>query len=184
MTGANIFTTQTRLYSEDLMTLQPYPVPIPASNHAASNHAASNNLSANPQPLSQSQTILLVEDEPFVRDATSSILRHAGFEILAVADVADAVKAFTARQAHISLVMTDLVLPGGTGQQLAHDLRQLSPTLPVLVTSGYTHAECETETPASLTYFLAKPYSRRSLLDKIEQILAQTAIAHPETQAG
>ena len=68
--------------------------------------------------------------------------------------------------------MTDMVLPGRTGQQLGQDLRQRSPELVVLVTSGYDNPEYETEAPESRTYFLAKPYSRRTLLDKIEKILA------------
>ena len=56
--------------------------------------------------------------------------------------------------------MTDMVLPGRSGQQLGQDLREQSPQVVVLVTSGYSNAEYETEAPESLTYFLAKPYSQ------------------------
>jgi FixJ family two-component response regulator len=80
--------------------------------------------------------------------------------------------------------MTDMVLPGATGQQLGQDLRQRSPEIVVLVTSGYGNPECDKETPGSRTYFLAKPYSRKTLLDKIEQILGAAALARPATQAG
>ena len=119
----------------------------------------------------KSRTVLLVEDEPFVREATCSILERAGFEVLPAQDAADALHIFEDCQRLIDLVMTDMVLPGRTGQELGQDLRQRSSDVKVLVTSGYSNAEYATEDPASHTYFLAKPYSRRALLEKIEQIL-------------
>ena len=67
--------------------------------------------------------------------------------------------------------MTDMVLPGRTGQQLGQDLRQHSPEIVVLVTSGYGNPEYETEAPESRTYFLAKPYSRRALVEKLRRFL-------------
>ena len=109
------------------------------------------------------RTILLVEDEPFVREATCSILEHAGFEVLSAEDARDAMHAYEECQQRIDLVMTDMVLPGRSGQQLGQDLRERSPEVVVLVTSGYGNAEYETEAPESRTYFLAKPYSRRTL---------------------
>jgi FixJ family two-component response regulator len=80
--------------------------------------------------------------------------------------------------------MTDMVLPGGTGQQLGQDLRQRSPEVVVLVTSGYSDREFDLEVPESHIYFLAKPYSRRTLVDKIEKILATVPLARVATQAG
>jgi FixJ family two-component response regulator len=79
--------------------------------------------------------------------------------------------------------MTDMVLPGATGQQLGQDLRLRSPEVRVLMTSGYGNPEHNGEVPESHTYFLAKPYSRRTLLEKIEQILEVTQ-ALPVTQVG
>jgi YesN/AraC family two-component response regulator len=80
--------------------------------------------------------------------------------------------------------MTDMVLPGRTGLQLGQDLRQRSPDLLVLLTSGYGNAEYDTEAPESHTYFLAKPYSQRSLVEKIEKILDATPLSQVATQAG
>lgn len=117
------------------------------------------------------RTVLLVEDEPFVREATRSILESAGFEVFPAEDAAGAMKVYEECKRHIDLVMTDMVLPGRTGQQLGQDLRQRSPEVKVLVTSGYGNAEYATEEPALHTYFLPKPYSRRGLVEKIEQIL-------------
>jgi DNA-binding NtrC family response regulator len=169
------------------MTLQPQTI-----NDAHTNDVRTNDFY--PGDVSESDVcankpakppiILLAEDEPFVREATCGILHNAGFEVLPVADVADAKNIFAAREGAIDLLMTDMVLPGGNGRELGQYLRQRSPDLAVLVTSGYDNPEFETESPESRTYFLAKPYSRRTLLDTIERILAPPEQARSATQAG
>jgi two-component system cell cycle sensor histidine kinase/response regulator CckA len=130
------------------------------------------------------RTILLVEDDPFVRAATCSILKHAGFDVLPAEDASAAMKVYEECARTIDLVMTDMVLPGRNGQELGRDLRERSAEVVVLVTSGYFNPEYEIEEAESRTYFLAKPYSRRTLLEKIEKILGTTALAHRATQAG
>jgi DNA-binding NtrC family response regulator len=136
---------------------------------------------ANDRP--RRRTILLVEDEPFVREATRCILESAGFEVLPAEDAQDAMKVYEECKRVVDLVMTDMVLPGRSGEQLGQDLRQHSPEVVVLVTSGY-NLECETEKPASRTYFLAKPYSTRTLVEKIEQILRAASHVRATSQAG
>ncbi len=134
---------------------------------------------------SNPRTILLVEDEPFVREATSSILENAGFCVLSATDACDAIRIYEECKRPIELIMTDMVLPGKTGQELGLDLRTRSPQLKVLVTSGYGNAEYDTEDIVNRTYFLAKPYSRRSLVEKIEKILnPQTTLQHSASQAS
>jgi two-component system cell cycle sensor histidine kinase/response regulator CckA len=129
-------------------------------------------------------TILLVEDDSFVQDATRSILEHAGFSVLACGDAINAIRTYERCDHPIDLVMTDMVLPGRDGRQLGEDLRRRSPQLQVLVTSGYGNAEFETEDPANGKYFLAKPYSRKNLIEKIESILDQYSSQHPAAQAS
>ena len=80
--------------------------------------------------------ILLVEDESFVREATCSILQKAGFEVLPAEDARQAMKVYEECGQSVDLVMTDMVLPGRTGQQLGQDVRKRSPDVAVLVTSG------------------------------------------------
>lgn len=128
--------------------------------------------------------ILLVEDEPFVRDATCSILQNAGFEVLPVEDAREAMKVYEECGRKVDLVMTDMILPGRTGQQLGQDVQQHSPEIAVLVTSGYGDAAYETESPEARTYFLAKPYSRRALVEKIETILGTGLKQQAATQAS
>jgi CheY-like chemotaxis protein len=126
----------------------------------------------------------LVEDKPFVREATSGILRHAGFEVLPAGNARQALQVYEDCAERIDLVMTDMMMPGATGQQLTRGLRQHSPDLPILLTSGYRNQEFDVEVPALRTFFLAKPYCRRTLLEKIENILATTSHVLPTSQAG
>jgi two-component system cell cycle sensor histidine kinase/response regulator CckA len=150
-------------------------------NHVDTGDGCSSDRIANNLP--RRRTILLVEDEPFVREATRGILENAGFEVLPAFDVQDAIKVYDEQHRSLDLVMTDMVLPGGTGQQLGHELRQRAPELVVLVTSGYGNPDFDTEFPESKTYFLAKPYTRRTLVDKIEKILGPRTLTRA-TQAG
>ncbi len=131
---------------------------------------------ANEQP--RQRTILLVEDEPFVREATCRILESAGFEVMPAEDAREAMKVYLECERGIDLVMTDMVLPGRTGR------REHSPEVVVLLTSGYSNPEYATEAPESRTYFLAKPYSKRTLVEKIEKILGAVKLGRAATQTG
>jgi two-component system, cell cycle sensor histidine kinase and response regulator CckA len=158
------------------MTLQPYAIAKETANDRPANAQPPNDRS-------HRRTILLVEDEPFVREATCNILQHAGFDVLSAEDALKAAQIYEEHNRGIDLVMTDMVLPGRSGQQFGEDLRKHSPEVVVLVTSGYGNAEYEIEAPESRTYFLSKPYSRRTLLDKIEKILATVSLARAAGQA-
>jgi two-component system, cell cycle sensor histidine kinase and response regulator CckA len=137
-----------------------------------------------PSKPSVQRTVLLVEDEPFVREATRSILENAGLSVLAAENAEDAMRIYEDCERTIDLVMTDMVLPGSTGQKLGQDLRKRSEQLSVLVTSGYADAECDVEDPKAQTYFLAKPYSRGELLGKVCFILGKQAAQRAEMQAS
>jgi len=130
------------------------------------------------------RTILLVEDEPFVRESTCRILESAGFEVLPAEDAKAALKMYEEAKGTINLVMTDMILPGRTGEQLGQDLRQRSPNLKVLITSGYSNAEYALNDRQSNTHFLAKPYSRSDLVGKIAEIFEGAAFGHASGQAS
>lgn len=130
------------------------------------------------------RTILLVEDEPFVRDATCRILSNAGFEVLPVADAEEAFELYAKNGQRVDLLITDLVLPGRSGRQLVQDLRRSSPAILALLTSGYPEPECDTGPPEAHTYYLAKPYSRATLIEKIEQVLGVSPQGRAAAKAG
>ncbi len=128
--------------------------------------------------------MLLVEDEPFVREATCHILQSAGFDVLPASDAQEAMRVYEHNGRKIDLLMTDMALPGRNGRQLAHDLRNTSSEIPILLTSGYVESECESGPREPRTYFLPKPYSRAELVETMETILSEALRRPAATQAS
>jgi CheY-like chemotaxis protein len=82
-------------------------------------------------------TILLVEDEAFVREITGEILEAAGYRVLKTRNAAEAIGAFRRYKAIVRLLLTDVVLPGRNGRELATALRKINPKLKTIFISGY-----------------------------------------------
>jgi CheY-like chemotaxis protein len=123
------------------------------------------------------ETILLVEDEPSVRDLASIILRSYGYNVL-VADsgeAADAVSLEFTRK--IDLLITDVIMPGLTGPQTIQRLRVKRPGLRVLFTSGYTDSELARTALTTDGGFLQKPFSPERLAHKVREMLDGSASA-------
>ena len=126
------------------------------------------------QHLSQTgKTILLVEDEDFVRKVTSQVLRAWGFRVIAVANAREAMEAFHEHRKQVQLVLTDLVMPGSNGRRLAHDLRDLAPGVCIILTSGYPESETADISFSKALHYLPKPYSAESLITKVRQVMAE-----------
>ena len=118
------------------------------------------------------ETVLLVEDHPQLRNRAVAVLGELGYRVIASADGNEAL-AHLEGDGQIDLLFTDVVMPGGlNGPELAEKARALRPGLNVLFTTGYAeHAllrEGLLENGGSL---LRKPYTRRTLAEKIRQIL-------------
>jgi CheY-like chemotaxis protein len=126
-------------------------------------------LGTNAQPLAAAETILLVEDEAFVREVTSEVLRSAGYRVLMAKDAAAAARTYDLQCGEIDLLLADVVLPGESGRALAGRLRRASPNLKVLLVTGY--AEHMQAPEAGTGACLAKPFSVAALLRKVRQVL-------------
>jgi two-component system cell cycle sensor histidine kinase/response regulator CckA len=113
------------------------------------------------------ETILFVEDETFVREVTSEVLRAAGYEVLTAQNASEATRLYEQCPGGIDLLLTDLVLPGETGRQLAARLAQGNPRLKILFVTGY--AEHMRMSPGQEC--LPKPFSTSALLAKVRQVL-------------
>jgi CheY-like chemotaxis protein len=83
-------------------------------------------------------TILLVDDDDAVRGSTMRILRRANFEVLGAASAAEALAVWRDHGAPIDLVLSDVVMPGASGVELAADITCLSPDTAIILISGYT----------------------------------------------
>jgi two-component system, cell cycle sensor histidine kinase and response regulator CckA len=105
------------------------------------------------------RTILLVEDEENVRRVTGRLLERLGFRVLLASSAEEALELYEGKGVRPDLVLTDVVMPGLTGIQLAERLRTLDPTLPILFTSGYTSRELGRTPDDPPSPFLPKPFS-------------------------
>jgi two-component system cell cycle sensor histidine kinase/response regulator CckA len=120
-----------------------------------------------------SQTILIVEDEAALLGVTHRCLESAGYAILAAQSPADAVRICANHLGPIHLMLTDVIMPGMSGSELASQLSALRPEMKVLYVSGYTddaivrHGVLE---PGLA--FLQKPFSPKTLARKVGEVLA------------
>jgi DNA-binding NtrC family response regulator len=123
-------------------------------------------------------TILLVEDEVFVRNVTSEVLRSFGYAVISACNAEEAMDAFHRSDGKIQLVLTDVVMPGSNGRKLAHELKKISPDLQVIVTSGYPDGfTSEDHAAARSLHYLPKPYSVMSLIEKVGEVMRARTLA-------
>ena len=131
-------------------------------------HKLSSRVS--PDPLSATElreTILLVEDEPAVRQLFSLALTRAGYRVHEARNGQEAVKMFDQHGEGVDLLLTDIRMPFMGGAELARQLRTRRKTLKLLCISGYAGGS-EVEFGSD---FLAKPFSRDELLVKVREVL-------------
>ncbi len=118
------------------------------------------------------ETVLLVEDEPALREMVQELLEDAGYTVVSAEDGADALDKAATHAGPIHLLLTDVVMPGVTGRQLAEALHGSYPDLPVLYMSGYTQdAIGALGVLESGTHFLQKPFTADALLRKLRSVL-------------
>lgn len=117
-------------------------------------------------------TVLLVEDEPGLREIAALMLSELGFEVLAAGNGVEALQLFEQQHAAISLVLCDLIMPGMDGWELLTALRQQDPAMPIILVSGYDQAQVmESDHPEKPQAFLGKPYRLSALDETIRKVL-------------
>ncbi len=123
------------------------------------------------RPRSGGKTILLVEDADGLRALVEKVLQRQGYTVRTAANAAEAIRLFEQDPA-IDVLLTDVVMPGGSGQELTAELTRRDPTLKVVYMSGFTddaivrHGVLE---PGVI--FLQKPFTSAALAGKIREAL-------------
>jgi CheY-like chemotaxis protein len=121
------------------------------------------------------ETILLVEDEAFVREITCEILASEGYCVLKACNAAEAKVVFRLYRKTLQLLLTDVVLPGQNGRDLANDLRMINPRLRTIFVSGYPeNVVTQHGIAEDGVFYLPKPFSAESLIRKVRQVLARS----------
>lgn len=119
-----------------------------------------------------SQTILVVEDDPNVREIVVKQLNSLGYETLEAADALLGLETIKSSGEGINLIFSDIKLPGGmSGVDLAEELRRIRPEIPILLTSGFADEFIQMKDKTEPPPILRKPYSRDQLSQKIRSIL-------------
>ncbi|MDB4907595.1 MAG: Blue-light-activated protein [Gemmatimonadetes bacterium] len=118
------------------------------------------------------ETILLVEDEEAVRRLANRVLQASGYTVLEARNGDEAIALARTYAGRIHMLVSDLVMPGMRGRELASILAQMRPSLRVLIMSGYTeHAALRSTGPDSSVTFLQKPFSPSELTQKVREVL-------------
>ena len=119
-----------------------------------------------------SETILLVEDDAQLRQLSSSVLAHCGYNMLVAGSPEEGVAICKENHRDIRLLITDVVMPRMNGRQLAEQVAQISPNIRVLYISGYTsNAIVHYGVLDPGLWFLPKPFSLSSLVAKVREVL-------------
>jgi two-component system, cell cycle sensor histidine kinase and response regulator CckA len=118
------------------------------------------------------ETILLVEDDDMVRRLTGKMLLSAGYQVVEARDGPEALQMARQFPSCLGLMVTDMVMPMMSGRQLTAKIKELLPSLKILIISGYLEGEQNALSElGSPLPFLQKPFSMTILLHKVREIL-------------
>jgi two-component system cell cycle sensor histidine kinase/response regulator CckA len=117
------------------------------------------------------ELVLVVDDEPQIRDITAAMLTRNGYRVLTASDGAEAVALFATRSGEISVLITDLIMPNLDGAALANIALHLNPRIKVLAMSGLSSAGRSGKTERFGGAFLFKPFKIQALLAAVSTLL-------------
>ena len=118
------------------------------------------------------ETILVVEDQPEVRDFACGVLRTLGYRVLDAGGGAEAIRVAEAATEPIHLLLTDVIMPGMTGRDVAERLQSRDPRMKVLYMSGYSNdVVLDRGVLQAGVGYMAKPFSPDELADKVRRAL-------------
>jgi len=124
---------------------------------------------------SGSGVVLVVEDQALVRGMAVEILRRSGYETLEAGNANEALAVAEGHGGGIDVLLTDLVMPGQSGRELAGELRRRQPELRVILTSGYSEEMAAPDGLGAGIRFLPKPYSAARLVEAVERAMGRSA---------
>jgi len=118
------------------------------------------------------ETILLVEDEEMILRMLVDLLGQSGYTVLHAGNTTAAIAEFERVGGQIDMLITDVVMPGGSGLDLAETIRKTRPQLTVLYVSGYAEKDLQTRgVTIDVGHLLIKPFSHATFLTRVRQLL-------------
>ncbi len=126
-----------------------------------------------------SETILLVEDQPQVRELAHMVLTGKGYSVMVAATPEEAERACERQDCEIHLLLTDVIMPGASGRELAKRLALRQPNMRVLYISGYTfNVIAQGGLLEDGVAFLQKPFTPSTLAEKVREVLDRAVPAN------
>ena len=120
------------------------------------------------------QTILVVEDEEMVRGLICEVLRREGYRVLACGDAAEGIEASRRYGPGIDLLLTDVVMPGMNGPEMASRIQETLPQLRVVFMSGYSEQALARSAQVDASFeYLQKPFTLKGLTQKLARVLGR-----------
>jgi CheY-like chemotaxis protein len=120
--------------------------------------------------------ILVIDDEPMVRQVIILLLQNAGFEVIEAESGAKAIELFRSQPTEFRAILLDLTMPGQSGHEVAIELHRLCNEIPILLMSGYDAEHTSSNTaPGLIRGFLCKPFTPSALLQAIFAALGEAA---------
>jgi CheY-like chemotaxis protein len=136
----------------------------PAAPEARDDHSVAEG--------TQSETILIVEDDPDLRTYLAEILRNLNYEILAVPNAQSALTVLLQPERRVDLLLTDIVMPGINGRELGRRAQEMRPKLPILYMTGYSrNAVVHHGRLDEGVELLQKPVSQAELASRVRELL-------------
>ena len=132
------------------------------------------------------ETILLVDDEAMILDVGRDMLERMGYQVVTADSGESALSQLSKLSGEVDLIVLDLIMPGMSGAKTFDKIREWDPTIPVILSSGYSINGQATELlERGCNGFIQKPYSIRELGEKIRQVLDETKLPpQPESSSS
>lgn len=151
--------------------------------HHQEQSASPTTLATIVNPASGSETILLVEDEPFVLRMTTMMLQNLGYQVIGAGNPKEALILAEKNPGEIDMLITDVIMPEMNGRDLARKVMEICPGIGLLYISGYTaDIIAQQGIIEQGTHFLQKPFGRIDLSEKIRQVLGSRTNAQSDSE--
>ncbi len=118
------------------------------------------------------ENILLIDDEEVLADMGKIMLERLGYKVTSCTDSREALRIFQNQPNHFDLIITDQTMPKITGSDLAKQMLQLRPDIPIILCTGYSSIISKGYTKSiGIKAFILKPFSRKDIAQLIKKVL-------------
>jgi CheY-like chemotaxis protein len=125
-------------------------------------------------PRGNGETVLIVDDEPAIRQITGQTLESFGYRVLLAADGTEAIAIYAQQQHNIAVVLTDMMMPVLDGLSTIQVLMRMNPSVRIIAVSGITaNRSVATDAGTAVRHYLGKPFTAQTLLAAVEKVVSE-----------